>query len=514
MTRSAGRSAALVAAGILVSRLVGFVRERVFAFYFGNSAAADAVRASLKIPNLIRNLLGEGTLSASFIPVYARLLESDDPRAARALAGAVASILLVASAAAALLGIALAPAVTAVVAPGFDAQTRRLTVTLVRIIFPGSGLLVLAAWCLGILNTHRRFFLPYAAPALWSIAQIAVLIAAGARLAGGDLAVWLAWGVLAGSLLQLVVQVPQALRLSGVSRLTSSWRVRGVGDVLTAWTPVVIGAGVAQISSLVDTQLASLLPAGAVASLGYAQLLSNLPIALFGVSVAASALPELSREAAGADVHEALRARLADGFRRIVYFVLPCAIGFAVIGRPLVRLLFETGRFGGDDTTLVTGVLAAYSVGLVGWATVKLFSSGFYALQDTRTPVVTAASSVVLSVVLSYILMQRLGPAGIGLGAGIAALYNTTAQLTQLQRRIGRVVRAPEWRRTAVVAGASVAGAAVGYSAAALAGPAGIVATAVAAWSAFAAVYLALTLAFGHPDALGVLRGIARHRGP
>src|SRR5512136_422521 len=165
MTRSAGRSAALVGAGILVSRLVGFVRERVFAYYFGNSAAADAVRAALKIPNLIRNLLGEGTLSASFIPVYARLVESDDPRAARALAGSVASILLIASA---------IPAVTAVVAPGFDPATRRLTVTLVRIIFPGSGLLVLAAWCLGILNTHRRFFLPYAAPAVWNITQIAV----------------------------------------------------------------------------------------------------------------------------------------------------------------------------------------------------------------------------------------------------------------------------------------------------------------------------------------------------
>jgi len=510
MTRSAGRSAALVAAGILVSRLVGFVRERAFAHYFGNSAAADAVRASLKIPNLIRNLLGEGTLSASFIPVYARLLESDDPRAARALAGAVASILLVASAAAALLGIALAPAVTALVAPGFDPQTRQLTVTLVRIIFPGSGLLVLAAWCLGVLNTHRRFFLPYAAPALWNIAQIAVMVAAGARLAGGDLAVWLAWGVLAGSLLQLVVQVPQALKLSGVSGLTTSWRVRGVADVLTAWTPVVIGAGVAQISSLVDTQLASLLPVGAVASLGYAQLLTNLPIALFGVSVAASALPELSREAAGAEVHEALRARLAEGFRRIVYFVLPSALGFAVIGQPLVRLLFQTGRFGERDTALVAGVLAAYSVGLVGWATVKLFASGFYALRDTRTPVVTAASSVVISVVLSYLLMQRLGPAGIGLGASVAALYNTTAQLTLLQRRIGRVLAAPDWRAAALVLLAGVAALVPAVGAWYLVRGLGTVAVAAAAWTVFGLAFVGLTRAFGHPDAAPLVRLVTR----
>jgi len=512
MTRSAGRSAALVGAGIFVSRLAGFVRERVFAYYFGNSAAADAVRAALKIPNLIRNLLGEGTLSASFIPVYARLVESDDPRAARALAGAVASILLIASSVAALLGIALAPAITAVVAPGFDPGTRRLTVTLVRIIFPGSGLLVLAAWCLGVLNTHRRFFLPYAAPALWNVTQIAVLIAVGAHLGGGDLAVWLAWGVLAGSLLQLVVQVPQALRLAGGISFQPSLDVPGVRDVLKAWTPVVIGAGVAQISSLVDTQLASLLPTGAVASLGYAQLLTNLPIALFGISVAASSLPELSRDAAGAESQEALRARLAEGFRRIVFFVLPCAVAFAGIGRPLVRLLFQTGEFGADDTALVTGVLAAYSVGLVGWATVKLFASGFYALRDTRTPVITAASSVVLSVVLSYILMQRMGPAGIGLGAGIAALYNTSMQLLLLQRRIGRVLGPEDWRMACRVALASLGGAAAGWGGAAAADGAGIVVTAGVAWTAFGAVYLALSRAMGHPDAGALLRVLARRR--
>ena len=514
MTRSAGRSAALVAAGIFVSRLVGFVRERVFAHYFGNSAAADAVRAALKIPNLIRNLLGEGTLSASFIPVYARLLESDDPKAARALAGAVASILLIASAAAALLGIALAPAITAIVAPGFDPEQRRLTVTLVRIIFPGSGLLVLAAWCLGILNTHRRFFLPYAAPALWNVTQIAVLVAAGARLAGGDLAVWLAWGVLAGSLLQLVVQVPQAVRLAGGITFRPSFQVSGVPDVLKAWTPVVIGAGVAQISSLVDTQLASLLPTGAVASLGYAQLLTNLPIALFGVSVAASSLPELARDAAGAQAQEALRARLAEGFRRIVYFVLPCAVAFAVIGRPLVRLLFETGRFGTEDAALVTGVLAAYSVGLVGWATVKLFASGFYALGDTRTPVVTAASSVVLSVVLSYILMQRLGPAGIGLGAGIAALFNTTMQLVQLQRRIGRVLGSADWWVAGRVAAASVVSALAALGAALVSTPAGMVATALATWTVFGAAYLGITHLLGHPEAATLLRVLARRTAP
>jgi putative peptidoglycan lipid II flippase len=511
MARSAGRSAALVASGILVSRLAGFLRERAFAHYFGNDAAADAVRAALKIPNAIRNLLGEGTLSASFIPVYARLVESEDPRAARALAGAVAAILLLASGVAAVLGILLAPAVTTFVAPGFDPAKRQLTVTLVRIIFPASGLLVLAAWCLGILNTHRRFFLPYAAPTLWNVTQIAVLVAAGATLAGGDLAVWLAWGIVAGSLLQLLIQVPQAVRLAGGLALRPSLAVRGVREVLTAWTPVVIGAGVAQISSFVDTQLASLLDTGAVASLGYAQLLTNLPIALFGVSVAATALPELSRDADGATGRALLRERLAQGLRRIVFFVVPSAVAFAALGAPAVRVLFETGRFGARDTALVTGVLAAYSLGLVGWAAVKLLASGFYAMRDTRTPVVVAATAVVLSVVASYLLMQRLGPAGIALGASLAALYNMTVQLVLLRRRVGPVLDAAERRRAALVllaaAVAALAGLAVGRLTAGL----GPVVLLLASWSAFGAVFLGASAAAGHPEAVR-LTGAVRRR--
>jgi putative peptidoglycan lipid II flippase len=331
--------------------------------------------------------------------------------------------------------------------------------------------------------------------------------------AGGRLAVWLAWGVVAGSLVQLVIQLPLALRLAGAPVFDLSFRVAGVRDVLTAWTPVVIGAGIAQISSLVDTQLASLLPTGAVASLGYAQLLTNLPIALFGVSVAAASLPELSRDAAGVQSREALRARLAEGFRRIVFFVLPSAVAFAVIGRPVVRLLFETGRFGAHDTGVVSGVLAAYSLGLIGWATVKLFASGFYALRDTRTPVVTAASSVVISVVLSYLLMQRLGPAGIGLGASIAALYNTTMHLVHLQRRLGGVLAGADWRAAGLVVAASGAAALAGFGTMLVARPAGMVATAVAAWAVFGAVYLGASRALGHPDAAALQRVAAARFG-
>src|SRR5689334_15725201 len=281
---SGGRHAALVAAGILVSRVLGFVRERVFAHYFGNDTIpADAFRIALRIPNTIRNLLGEGTLSASFIPVYAALNEREDKRAARALAGAVLGLALLATGVLALLGIAFAPQITAVIATGFDAPRRQLTVTLVRILFPMTGLMVVSGWCLGVLNTHRRFFLPYAAPAVWNVAGIAALVVAGTWLVSPSLpleqqllrlSMALAWGTVAGSILQIAVQLPVCWRLlNGLHlRFTRPWP-EGLRDVLVAWAPLVIGAGVAQISGLVDTLLGTLAGEGGASSLGYAQLL-------------------------------------------------------------------------------------------------------------------------------------------------------------------------------------------------------------------------------------------------
>src|SRR5213079_653433 len=218
-----GRHAEQVAAGIFLTRVLGYVRERVFAHYFGNdSIPADAFRAALRIPNTIRNLLGEGTLLGSFIPVYAALNERADKRGARALAGAILGLLLLGSGILALLGIAFAPAITTVLAKGFDEPRRQLTISLVRILFPMTGLMVISAWCLGVLNTHRRFFLPYAAPAVWNIAGIVALVAAGTWLVAPSLpttilltrlSLALAWGTVAGSVLQVAIQLPACWRV-------------------------------------------------------------------------------------------------------------------------------------------------------------------------------------------------------------------------------------------------------------------------------------------------------------
>lgn len=507
---SGGRHAAQVAAGILLTRVLGYVRERVFAYYFGNhTAVADAFRAALKIPNTIRNLLGEGTLSASFIPVYAALHERDRA-GARALAGAVLGLLLLATGVLAVLGIIFAPAITTAVAAGFDAPRRQLTITLVRILFPMTGVMVISAWCLGILNTHRRFFLPYAAPVLWNVAGIVALVGAATWLVTpglpGDvrlhrLALALAWGTVAGSLLQVAVQLPACWGLLQGIALRFSARVGGVRDVLVAWTPVVLGAGVAQISGLIDTLLGSFAGSAGVSSLGYAQLIQVMPISVFGVSVAAVSLPDLSRDAIGAGPNDQLRARIAAGFRRITYFVVPSSFLFAALGPVLVGALFQTGRFDADDTALVGGVLAAYGIGLMGQATVKLFASGFYALRDTRTPVKIAAFSVLLSSVLAYLFMRRFGPAGIALGSSLGAWVNVILHLHDLDRRIGTVMGSRDWRAFGTTLLSALAATAAGVAAAHAAAGLSPIPLAAVVVSIFGVGYFVCTLVLQHPDA-------------
>ena len=510
-----------------MTRVLGYVRERVFAHYFGNdSVPADAFRAALRIPNTLRSLLGEGTLSASFIPVYAALNERRDKAAARSLAGAILGLLLLASGALALLGIALAPAITTLIAKGFDEPRRHLTITLVRILFPMTGLMVVSAWCLGILNTHRRFFLPYAAPALWNVAGIAAMLAAGTWFANRALpldlqlhrlSLALAWGTVAGSLLQIAVQLPACWRLLQGIPLRLSTAPEGVSNVLVAWLPLLVGAGVAQLSGLIDTLLGSFTGPGGVSALGYAQLIQVLPISLFGVSVTAVSLPELSRDASAAGggpaaPNEQLRVRIAVGFRRIVFFVVPSSIAFLALSREIVAALYQTGRFTAEATALVAGVLAAYGVGLVGQATVKLFASGFYAMRDTRTPVKIAAFSLVVSTGLAWLFMRWLGAPGIALGSSIGAFVNTALHLRDLSGRLGSVLRGTDWRAFGItlVAGAVAGAAAVG--AARLTGGVAPVPRGVVVLGIFGVVYAALTLALKHPDAVRTWQSLTAFR--
>lgn len=509
---SGGRHAALVAAGILVSRVLGFVRERVFAHYFGNDTIpADAFRIALRIPNTIRNLLGEGTLSASFIPVYAALNEREDKTAARAVAGAVLGLVLLATGALAALGIAFAPAITAVIAAGFDEPRKALTITLVRILFPMTGLMVVSAWCLGILNTHRRFFLPYAAPAMWNVAGIVAMIGGATWYVNRtlpvegqlhQLALALAWGTVAGALLQIAVQLPTCWRLLRGIPIRASLLPEGTRDVVRALIPVVVGAGAAQLSGLVDALLSTLTGHGGTSTLGYAQLVQVLPVSLFGASVNAVALPDLSREAISESADQLLRIRVAMGFRRIAYFVLPSAVAFIALGTVLAAAIFQTGRFEARDSHLVGLVLAAYGVGLLGQASVKLFASGFYAMRDTRTPVTIAVSCLVLAGLSAFLLLRWLGPAGIALGSSVGWSVSLVFHVRDLNHRIGRILHAADWRYFASALGGAILAGGAGWVIAHLERGLPPIPLAALTFAMFGVVYGGVTLLLRHPDAM------------
>ena len=425
---SSRRSSGLVAAGILLSRVAGLARESIIAAAFATGFAVDAFRAALRIPNVLQNLLGEGALSASFIPVYARLLADGDEEEAGRLAGAIAGLLAVVAAGFVVAGVVFARPLTAVLAPGYTGERFELTVTLVRILTPGIGALVLSAWCLGVLNSHRRFFLSYAAPVLWNVAQIAVLLAVVTRgWSQSSLAVALAWGALAGGFLQLGVQLPAVRSLLGGLRPSAAWGSPRVRTVLRRFVPAVTGRGVVQLAAYIDLVLASYLAQGAVAALSYALVLYLLPISLFGMSVAAAELPELSRrspaggEEPGEEPGAGGRARIEPLLARVSFYVVPTALGYLVMGDLVVAALFERGRFGPDDTRLVWYVLGAFSLGLVATTSSRVLQSALYAGGDTRGPAKIAAVRVALSAVLGAVLMLQLDRLAVG-GTGFSGV--------------------------------------------------------------------------------------------
>ena len=420
-------SAKLVAAGILMSRVAGLLRDVIFARYLGNSGYASAFKGALRMPNVLQNLLGEGTLSASFIPVYSRLLEKGDTEAAGKLAGAIFALLLAVAGGLSLFGALMAPVLVTFFLPGFEGEVRDITIACTRIIFPMTGILVLSAWALGILNSHRRFFVSYTAPVLWNAAMITVLLVFGTRLDERGLVIALAWGALAGGALQFLVQVPWILRLQRDLRFGWDLRSNGASTVIRNAGPAIMGRGVVQLSGWVDMVLASLLFAGAVAALSYAQTFYMLPVSLFGMSIAAAELPELSR--AGGNDAEPLRLRVSAGLRQMAVFVVPSVIGYLVLGDVIVGAMYERGEFGRADTILVYLILAGYSIGLLASTATRLYSSALYALNDTKTPAKIAVIRVVTSALLGGTLMLLLEPVTvrgvtISLGPGVTVLGN------------------------------------------------------------------------------------------
>lgn len=522
-----------VGAGILLSRVAGLVRERAIAHYLGNSPAAGALRAAMRIPNVLQNLLGEGVLSASFIPVYSRLLAQGRKEEASRAARAVGTLLALVATLIAAAGVTFAGPLVGVLASGFDDTTRGLTVRLVQILFPGVALLVLSAWCLGVLNSHRRFFLAYISPVLWNAAIIGVALAGGRHLAGSEgasfeLAIWLAWGAVLGSALQLAVQLPTVWALLRSLRPSLAVRDEAVRTTLSTFGPVLLGRGSVQLSSFLDQWLASYLGPMIVAALAYAQVLALLPVSLFGMAVSAAALPEMASATGSSEqINEALREQLRKSLRNVVFLVVPSAVAFLTIGNTLIGLLFETGRFGARDTTAVWIMLAGSAVGLVAGTMGRLLASAFYALGEPRPPLHAALVRVALTFVTGLAAVfplrdwlgydARWAAFGLTASAGVAAWIEFALLRRWLAQRIGEVP-IPTRLQLGCLAAAAIAGAiaaaaswALLHHAVPLAVPR-LLAMAIAP-PLFGAIYLAIMIAAKVPEADGLRRRLLRRRG-
>lgn len=468
-----------VASGILASKLVGLLRERVVAHYFGIGGHTDVFQTAFRGPNILQNLLGEGTISAAFIPIYSSMIEEGRTRDAGRFAGAIFGLLLAVATGLSLIGVLLAEPIVTVLTPGFLDDAERvaqglqevdrfaLTVLAVRIIFPMTGLLVLSAWALGILNSHRRFFLPYFAPVLWNVAIIAGLFITGHWILDGQggelsiadlngLVIAGCVGALVGGLLQFLVQLPLVVHLLREFKFSFSLKAPGVKESIRAFGPVVAGRGVYQISAYLDLFLASFLMAGALGALRYAQMLYTLPVSLFGLSVAASELPELSRMKSDASAE--MNARINQSLRQMLFLVTPTVLGYLVFGYLVVGALYETGSFGVQANWLVYILLCAYTIGLTATTASRLLQNTFYALRDTKTPARIAVARVVISTAVAVPLMflldrvqvgsvvglriqadpLYLGAAGLAIGSAAGAWVELLVLGRYLRKRLGR----------------------------------------------------------------------------
>ncbi len=430
----------LVAIGILGSRISGLLRERLISHFFGvESIVADALRQAIRIPNLLNNLLGEGVLSASFVTVYAKLRALKEDDEADDLASAVFSLLALTCALLVAIGIAATPALIYVLAPGFKEERRELTIRLVRILFPATGF------------GHRKFLLSYLAPVALNLTVIVIAIWAGKSNSDEThLVIIIAWAFVLGSAITFAIQVPSVLKLLPDFGPYLDIHSPHIRQVIRNFGPVFVSRGVVQLSAFVDSIIASLLGVGAVSAFGYAQVISIMPVSLFSMSVSAAELPSLS-SAVGTpeEVAETLRKRLSAGLRRIAFFIIPSAVAFLALGDVIAAALYQSGKFTHADSVYVWAILAGSSVGLLATSLGRLYSSTFYALLDTKTPLRFAVIRVILTSLLGLLFAlafpkwlgidHKWGVAGLTASAGIAGWLEFFLLRRALTRRIGNV---------------------------------------------------------------------------
>lgn len=431
----------------MLSRVTGLIREILIARAFGASDMTDAFNVAFRIPNLLRRVFGEGAFSQAFVPILNEYHGQRGDADTRALIDSVATVMMWVLAAVSLLGVIGAPVVMTIVATGFRAQgeTYDAAVFMTRVMFPYIGLISMVALASGILNTWRQFAVPAFTPVLLNLALIVAALFVGPHMEQPILAQ--AWGVLVGGVLQLAIQIPALIRLGMMPRIRlnvrAAWSDPGVSRVLRLMLPAMLGVSVAQISLIINTNIASRLATGSVSYLTYADRLMEFPTALLGVALGTILLPGLSKANASGDL-DTYSSLMDWGLRLTFLLAVPCAVGLLIFGTPLTSVLFNYGKFGGHEVEMTRQALTAYGVGLLGLILIKILAPGFYARQDIRTPVRIAVLVLILTQAANVVFVPRFGHAGLALSISVAATLNALLLFLGLRKR-GLYRPAPGW---------------------------------------------------------------------
>jgi putative peptidoglycan lipid II flippase len=446
------RSAGIVSAAVLLSRITGLVREVVLAHFFGASMVFDAFLAAFRIPNLMRDLLAEGALSAAFVTTFSQHLSSKGDEAAFRLSNLLASVLVPMLAALCLLGVIFTPQLVDVMFPGFAEVPgkKELTVKLARIMMPFLLFIALAAKAMGVLNAKGRFGLPALASAFFNVTSLAVGLAAGFVVGprmGFEPIVGMAIGTLLGGMVQYVCQLPSLRRVGLHFRPILDFSDPGLRQVLRLMGPAILGAAAVQINIVVNSIFASQITNaagqvidGPVSWLGYAFRFMQLPLGLFGVAVASATLPAISRSAGEGRIAE-FRETLARSLGLVFLFTIPSAVGLIVLSRPIVGVLFQRGQFTAFDTEQTSVALSYYCLGLAGYAAIKVLTPAYYALNDVRIPVVTSVISILLNYTLNWTFVRvwGWGHAGLAFSTSLVATCNFLALFWLMRNKAGGI---------------------------------------------------------------------------
>ncbi|MBV8605114.1 MAG: murein biosynthesis integral membrane protein MurJ [Pelomonas sp.] len=455
------RAASVISALTLVSRVVGLVREQLQAALFGANSVTDAFLVAFRIPNLLRRLFGEGAFSQAFVPVLAATRAKEGDAATRALIDAATTVLTWALAATCVIGVVGAPVLVWMLGAGLPREAFGASVVMTRWMFPYIGCMSLVALAAGVLNTWRHFAVPALTPVLLNLSMIACGWWLAPRFEQWGWPPIYAWavGVMVGGVLQLLVQLPAMARIGVLPRLRSlreSWRHPGVQQVLRQMAPALLGVGVAQISLLINTQVALWISAGAASWLTYADRLMEFPTALLGVALGVVMTPQLAAAQARGDA-AGYSAMLDMGLRLTLLFALPSAVALGVFALPMVAVLYQRGAFHPVDAVNTSHAVMGYGAGLLGLTGIKVLAPGFYARQDTRTPVKVAVMVLVLTQLFNLIFVPLIGAPGLSLSIGLGATANAGLLLFGLRARGSYRARPGWWPFALRVVGASAA---------------------------------------------------------